>query len=101
MFKSGMAGMMQKAKQMQDEMQIAQEEIKQLSCEGIAESGDLKIVMNGEYKVTEINIKDSLMTDKELLEDLIMLAVNNASKKVKELSNEKMKNITGGLDLPF
>ena len=101
MFKGGMAGMMQKAKQMQDEMQIAQEEIKQLSFEGIAESGDLKIVMNGEYKVTEINIKDSLMTDKELLEDLIMLAVNNASTKVKELSNEKMKNITGGLNLPF
>ena len=101
MFKGGMAGMMQNAKQMQDEMQIAQEEIKQLTFEGIAESGDLKIVMNGEYKVTEINIKDSLMTDKELLEDLIMLAVNNASTKVKELSNEKMKNITGGLNLPF
>lgn len=101
MFKGGMAGMMQKAKQMQDEMRIAKEEIQQLSCEGIAESGDLKIVMNGEYKVTEINIKDSLMTDKELLEDLIMLAVNNASTKVKELSNEKMKNITGGLNLPF
>jgi DNA-binding YbaB/EbfC family protein len=101
MFKGGMAGMMQKAKQMQDDMEVAQQEIKSLSCEGISASGNIKIVLNGEYKVTNINIDGSLLSDKEMLEDLIMIAVNDASTKVNNLSKEKMKNVTGGLNLPF
>ena len=101
MFKGGMAGMMQKAKQMQEDMAIAQEEIKLLTCEGISASGSIKIVLNGEYKVTSINIADSLLSDKEMLEDLIMLAVNDASSKVNKTSKDKMKNVTGGLNLPF
>ena len=101
MFKGGMAGMMQKAKQMQEDMAIAQEEIKLLTCEGFSASGSIKIVLNGEYKVTNINIADSLLSDKEMLEDLIMLAVNDASSKVNKTSKDKMKNVTGGLNLPF
>jgi DNA-binding protein YbaB len=57
--------------------------------------------LNGEYKVTNINIDGSLLSDKEMLEDLIMIAVNDASTKVNNLSKEKMKNVTGGLNLPF
>ena len=101
MFKGGMAGMMQKAKQMQEDMEIAQEEIKLLTCEGVSASGSIKIVLNGEYKVTNINIADSLLSDKEMLEDLIMLAFNDASSKVNCASKDKMKNVTGGLNLPF
>ena len=101
MFKGGMAGMMQKAKQMQEDMEIAQEEIKLLTCEGVSASGSIKIVLNGEYKVTNINIADSLLSDKEMLEDLIMLAFNDASSKVNGASKDKMKNVTGGLNLPF
>ena len=101
MFKDGMAGMIQKAKQMQEDMETAQEEIKLLICEGIAASGAIKIVLNGEYKVTNINIDDSLLSDKEMLEDLIMLAVNDASSKINSASKDKMKNVTGGLNLPF
>ena len=101
MFKGGMAGMMQKAKQMQEDMEIAQEEIKLLSCEGNSASGSIKIILNGEYKVTNINIDDSLLSDKEMLEDLIMSAVNDASSKVNSASKDKMKNITGGLNLSF
>jgi len=101
MFKGGMAGMMQKAKQMQEDMEIAKEEIKLLTCEGISGSGSIKIVLNGEYKVTNINIDDSLLSDKEILEDLIMLAVNDASSKINSASKDKMKNVTGGLNLPF
>ena len=101
MFKGGMAGMMQKAKQMQEDMEIAQEEIKLLTCEGISASGSIKIVLNGEYKITNINIDDSLLLDKEILEDLIMLAVNDASSKINSASKDKMKNVTGGLNLPF
>ena len=51
MFKGGMAGMMQKAKQMQEDMEIVQEEIKLLTCEGISASGSIKIILNGEYKL--------------------------------------------------
>ena len=101
MFKGGMAGMMQKAKQMQEDMEIAKEEIKLLTCEGVSASGDIKIVLNGEYKVTNINIAESLLLDKEMLEDLIILAFNDASSKVNGASKDKMKNVTGGLNLPF
>ena len=101
MFKGGMAGMMQKAKQMQEDMEIAQEEIKLLTCEGISASGSIKIVLNGEYKVTNIKIDDSLLSDKEMLEDLIIIAVNDASSKINSASKDKMKNVTGGLNLPF
>ena len=101
MFKGGMAGMMQKAKQMQEDMEIAQEEIKLLTCEGISASGSIKIILNGEYKITNINIDDSLLLDKEILEDLIILAVNDASSKINSASKDKMKNVTGGLNLPF
>ena len=101
MFKGGMAGMMQKAKQMQEDMEAAQREIKSLSCEGLAASGALKVEMNGDFKVTDISIDESLFSDKEMLEDLIIIAVNDASTKINEISKNKMKNVTGGLNLPF
>ena len=79
MFKGGMAGMMQKAKQMQEDMEAVQREIKSLSCEGLAASGALKVEMNGDFKVTDVSIDESLFSDKEMLEDLIIIAVNDAS----------------------
>ena len=101
MFKGGMAGMMQKAKQMQEDMEAVQKEIKSLTCDGLSASGALKIEMNGDYKVTHISIDESLTSDREMLEDLIMIAVNAASSKINEISKKKMKNVTGGLNLPF
>jgi len=101
MFKGGMAGMMQKAKQMQEDMEAVQKEIKSLTCEGLSASGALKIKMNGDHKVTHISIDKSLISDKEMLEDLIMVAVNDASSQINEISKKKMKNVTGGLNLPF
>ena len=101
MFKSGMAGMMQKAKQMQEDMETAQKEIKSLTCEGLSAAGALKVEMNGDHQVTNIVLDETLMSDKEMLEDLIMMAVNDASSKVSTISKEKMKNVTGGLNLPF
>ena len=101
MFKGGMAGMMQKAKQMQEDMEAVQKEIKLLRCEGDAASGAVKVEMNGDYTLTNISIADSLTSDKEMLEDLIMMAVNDASSKINQISKDKMKNVTGGLNLPF
>ena len=96
-----MAGMMQKAKQMQEDMESVHKEIKSLTCEGVSASGSLKVEMNGDHQVTNIFIDETLMSDKDMLEDLIMMAVNDASSKISEISKEKMKNVTGGLNLPF
>ncbi len=101
MFKGGMAGMMQKAKQMQEDMETVQKEITSLTCEGESASGALKVEMNGDHKVTNIFIDETLMSDKDMLEDLIIIAVNDASSKISEISKEKMKSVTGGLNLPF
>ena len=101
MFKDGMVSMIQKAKKMQEDMQIAQEEIKSTSCQGESGSGAVKITLNGEYRVTNIQIDRSLLTDKEILEDLIMTALNDASSQISEISKAKLKNVTGGINLPF
>ena len=99
MFKGGMAAMLQKAKQMQEEMKIVQQEIKLISCNGIAASGAVKVSLSGHYQATSIEIDDSLLDDKKLLEDLIITAYNDASGQVKEMSDEKLKKATGGIDL--
>ena len=101
MFKSGMVEMLKQAKKMQEDMKTAQEELKYISCCGESASGKIKIDLNGNYMVTNIKIDNSLLSDVIMLEDLIMAAVNNASFKVSTISKEKMKNITGGLNLPF
>ncbi len=101
MFKDGMVSMIQKAKKMQEDMKIAQEEIKLTSCHGESGSGAVKITLTGEYLVTNIQINESLLTDKEVLEDLIMTALNDASSQISEISKAKLKNVTGGIDLPF
>ena len=101
MFKGDMESMIQKAKKIQEDMKIAQEEIKSTSCQGESGSGAVKITLNGEYRVTNIQIGESLLTDKEILEDLIMTALNDASSQVSEISKAKLKNVTVGINLPF
>ena len=101
MFKDGMVSMIQKAKKIQEDMKIAQEEIKSTVCQGESCSGDVKITMTGEYCVTNVEIDESLLTDKETLEDLMMTALNDASSQISEISKAKLKNVTGGIDLPF
>ena len=101
MFKDGMVSMIQKAKKMQEDMKVAQEEIKSISCQGESGSGAVQITLTGEYLVTNIEIDESLLTDKEMLEDLIMIALNDASSQIREISKAKLKNVTGGIDLPF
>ena len=101
MFKDGMVGMIQKAKKMQEDMTIAQEEIKSTFCQGESDSGSVKITLTGEYRVTNIQIDESLLTDKEVLEDLIMTAFNDASSQISDISKAKLKIVTGGINLPF
>ena len=101
MFKDGMVGMIQKVEKMQEDMKIAREEIKSTFCQGESDSSSVKITLTGEYRVTNIQIDESLLTDKEVLEDLIMTAFNDASSQISEISKAKLKNVTGGINLPF
>lgn len=99
MFKGGMAGMMKKAQQMQDNMQQAQEEIKQLTATGNAGGGSVKVSINGEHQATDIQIDVSVMNDKDMLEDLILSAINDANGQIADASATKMKAATGGMNL--
>jgi len=101
MFKGGMANMMQKAQKMQADMKIAQDEIKLISCTGESASGGIKITINGLHESTAVEIDENLLDDKEMLEDLVMMAINDAESQVNRISEEKMKGVTGGLNLPF
>lgn len=101
MFKSGMAGMMKKAQKMQDNVQKAQEEIKLLAAVGKSDGGNVQVHINGERQATNVQIDSSLMDDKELLEDLIITAINDANQQISDISAAKIKNATGGVSLPF
>ncbi|RUA07021.1 MAG: YbaB/EbfC family nucleoid-associated protein [Gammaproteobacteria bacterium] len=100
MFKGGMAGMMKKAQQMQDNMKQAQEEIKLLTATGKAAGGGVQVSINGEHQTTDIQIDDTIMSDKDMLEDLILTAFNDASQQIADASAAKMKTATGGMKIP-
>ncbi len=101
MMKGGLAGMMKKAQKMQADMMKAQEALADIYVVGEAGAGLVKIEMSCRHVVKKINIDDSLMSDdKEMLEDLIGAAFNDALAKVETTSQEKMKGVTGGFDLP-
>ena len=101
MFKGGMGGLMKQAQQMQENMKKAQELLGEMEVEGQAGAGMLKVVMTGHHAVRRIHIDASLMgDDKEMLEDLITAAVNDAVRRVEAMSQEKMSGFTAGMNLP-
>jgi DNA-binding YbaB/EbfC family protein len=92
---------MKQAQKMQEDMQKAQEEIARAEVTGEAGAGLVSIVMNGRHDVKRVSIDDSLMEeDKEILEDLIAAAVNDAVRKVETTSQEQMSKITQGMGVP-
>ncbi|WP_428033707.1 YbaB/EbfC family nucleoid-associated protein [Amphritea sp.] len=101
MMKGGMGNLMKQAQKMQAEMQKAQEEIAKAEVNGESGAGLVKIVMNGRHDVRSVAIDDSLMQeDKEILEDLIAAAINDAVRKVESTTQEKMAKVTGGMGMP-
>jgi len=101
MFKGGMGNIMKQAQAMQEKMQKAQAEIAALEVTGEAGAGLVKVTMLGNHNVRRVSIDDSLMQDdKDMLEDLIAAAINDAVRRVEETSKEKMAAVTGGLQLP-
>ena len=98
--KGGMAGLMQQAQRMQENIKKAQEEIQRMEVEGQAGAGMVKITMTGKHDCKRVQIDAGVMDDKEMLEDLITAAINDAAKKIDQASQEKMGSLAGGMGLP-
>ncbi|MDO7674027.1 MAG: YbaB/EbfC family nucleoid-associated protein [Reinekea forsetii] len=101
MMKGGMGNMMKQAQQMQEKMQQIQAEVDRMEVTGEAGAGLVRLVMTGRHDVKSVHLDDSLMQeDKELLEDLLAAAVNDAVRKVDSASKERMSSVTAGMGLP-
>jgi DNA-binding YbaB/EbfC family protein len=101
MMKNQLAGLMKQAQSMQENMKKAQEEIAAMEVEGVSGAGMVKIVMTGRHDVRRVTIDPSLLgEEKEILEDLVAAAMNDAVRKVEVSSQEKMAGMTAGLPLP-
>lgn len=98
---NNMGDMMKKAQKMQEEMQKAQEEIARAEVTGEAGAGLVKVTMNGRHDVRKVDIDPSLMSEeKDILEDLLAAAVNDAVRRVEENQKEKMSGMMSGMGLP-
>ena len=98
---NNMGDMMKKAQKMQEEMQKAQEEFAKAEVTGEAGAGLVKVTMNGRHDVRKVDIDSSLMTEeKDILEDLLAAAVNDAVRRVEENQKEKMSGMMSGMGLP-
>jgi DNA-binding YbaB/EbfC family protein len=100
MMKGGLGGLMKQAQQMQKNMQQAQAELATIEVEGTAASGMVKVTMTCSHEVRRVALDDSILTDKEMLEDLIVLALNDAVKKVAATTEQRMSGFGAGMSLP-
>jgi nucleoid-associated protein EbfC len=101
MMKNQLAGLMKQAQAMQENMKQAQDAIAALEVEGEAGGGMVKVVMTGRHDVKRVTIAPTLLSeDKDMLEDLVAAAMNDAVRKVEAASQQKMAGLTAGMPLP-
>ncbi|MFK4754419.1 MULTISPECIES: YbaB/EbfC family nucleoid-associated protein [Oceanospirillaceae] len=101
MIKGGMGNLMKQAQKMQEDMQKMQAQLAEAEVTGESGAGLVKVIMNGRHDVKRVAIDDSLMTeDKDMLEDLLAAAVNDAVRKIESASQEHMSKMTAGMGLP-
>jgi DNA-binding YbaB/EbfC family protein len=101
MMKNQLAGLMQQAQKMQEHMKRLQDELAQLEVEGQAGAGMVKVVMTCKNQVRRVAIDPSLVgEDKDMLEDLVAAAFNDAVRRAEEMSQQKMASITAGMPMP-
>lgn len=99
--KGGFGNIMKQAQEMQENLQKAQEEIAKMEVTGESGAGLVKVTMTGKHDVRKVDIDDSLVgEDREMLEDLVAAAVNDANRRVERETQEKMSEFTSGLNLP-
>ncbi len=101
---SQLGGLLKEAVQVKQKIESLKEDLAKLEIEGEAGGGLVKVKMNGKFEVISISLSDELfaegMNDKSLMEALILSAFNVTSEKVKAIAKEKMKEITGGIEIP-
>ena len=101
MMKNQLAGLMKQAQQMQENMQKMQAELGSIEVEGQSGAGMVKVTMNCQHGVRRVAIDDSLLKDdKDMLEDLITAAMNDAVRRVESTRQEKMSGMTAGMPMP-
>ncbi len=99
--KGALGNIMQQAQKMQEDMQKAQAELEAIEVTGEAGGGMVSILMTGKREVRKVSIDDVLVgDDKEMLEDLVAAAINDAVHKVNKIKKEKMSDVTAGMPLP-
>ncbi len=99
--KGGIGNLMKQAQKMQEDMQKAQEEMANMEVTGQSGGGMVRVVMTGRHDVKRVSIDDSLLSDdKDMLEDLVAAAINDAVRQVEKTTSEKMAGMTAGLNLP-
>lgn len=99
--KGALGQMMQQAQKMQENLKRAQEEIARMEITGESGAGMVKVTLTGKHQARKVEINpDAMKEDKEFLEDLIAAAINDASQKLDVATQERMKSVTGGLQLP-
>ncbi len=99
---NNMSQIMKQAKAMQEKMAEMQKKIEETEIEGSSGGGAVKIVMNGKHEVKNLFIDPSIVNsnEKEILEDLIIAALNDVNKKIAESTNDQLGSISGGMGLP-
>ncbi|OFZ98735.1 MAG: nucleoid-associated protein, YbaB/EbfC family [Betaproteobacteria bacterium RIFCSPLOWO2_02_FULL_62_17] len=101
MNKGQIAGLMKQAQQMQDNMKRVQEQLGSIEVEGQSGAGLVKVLMTCKYDLKRVNIDPSLLKDdKEMLEDLVAAAVNDAVRKIESTVQDKMASVTAGMPMP-
>lgn len=98
--KGNIAGLVQQAQKMQEEMERAKKELAKLEVTGEAGGGLVKVTMNGRHEALKIAIDPSLLEDVEMLEDILTAAINDAVNRLAEANEQKMSDLTSGLPLP-
>jgi len=101
MLKGGLGGLMKQAQKMQEDMQRVQAELATMEVSGQAGGGLVKVVMTGKHEVRRVQIDPSLFDDdRDMIEDLVAAAINDAVHKSEAVTQERMANLTAGLGLP-
>ena len=97
----GLSQLMRQAQEMQANMQKAQNELAAIEVEGVAGGGMVKVIVTCKHEVRRVTIEDTVLRDdKEMLEDLIAAALNDANRKIEETVQQKLSSVAGGLGLP-
>jgi DNA-binding YbaB/EbfC family protein len=98
--KGGLGNIMKQAQQMQENMQKKQAEMAKMEVIGESGGGMVKVTLNGKHEARRVEIDETLMDDKEMLEDLIAAAINDAAHKVEEKTQSELADVLGGMQLP-